>query len=532
MRDVYGTTFELRSPGSFVSARARIARWCMERYLKTELPDPAEDFVVDISATDHVDWATLTSESSGDRVWSLFFRHRDAVDTTLMWRVAIQVGQTDHLVRFTLRLAQESLESRVRPAVDAPGRPRIVMELADELDAGLDGFPLRSVPREVRSDDVTSLVDLLTDRNRRLPVLVTSVSIETGRPVTDPVELARQLVGVAHVSVIVVASATYELTDRIGKSLSVFDGAARLYWPGFTIASDPYVHRLWLGRTVESIDQRATHRDRPVGFSRHLLALLGNVSALRTQPDPLLRALRRETDARIREAERNELARITEVAREAIPDEFAVDFDRQSDLIRTQADRIAELEFQNEVLDDEKDVLNREIARLTRSFSDYQAAIAQERGDLGEDAEIEPSSIAEGLERVATAHPDALVVLPEAYESASETRYRHIVRAIAALRAIGEVAEGWHTNQLGMSFDAAFNERGFDMRPVGEATQGRHPNEYGRTFEGRRVLLGPHVAIGDGGSTDTIFRAYWYLDEAERRFVLGHVGRHLDDSTT
>ncbi len=47
-----------------------------------------------------------------------------------------------------------------------------------------------------------------------------------------------------------------------------------------------------------------------------------------------------------------------------------------------------------------------------------------------------------------------------------------------------------------------------------------------------RILLGPHVALGDGGSADSIFRLYWYLDDDERQFVIGHAGRHLDDSTT
>ena len=83
-----------------------------------------------------------------------------------------------------------------------------------------------------------------------------------------------------------------------------------------------------------------------------------------------------------------------------------------------------------------------------------------------------------------------------------------------------------------MSFDTAFRERGFDLRSVGETAIGRWPREYARTYEGQRVMLGPHLALGDGGSTDTIFRVYWYLDEGSRAFVLGHVGRHLEDSST
>ncbi len=52
-------------------------------------------------------------------------------------------------------------------------------------------------------------------------------------------------------------------------------------------------------------------------------------------------------------------------------------------------------------------------------------------------------------EFVATEHPEALVVLEEALDSAGETRYPQIERAVAALRAVGEVAQGWHSTTQG-----------------------------------------------------------------------------------
>jgi hypothetical protein len=44
-------------------------------------------------------------------------------------------------------------------------------------------------------------------------------------------------------------------------------------------------------------------------------------------------------------------------------------------------------------------------------------------------------------------------------------------------------------------------------------------------------MLGPHLLLGKG-SPDTCLRIYFYIDEELRAFVVGHVGRHLGDTTT
>jgi hypothetical protein len=523
VRDVYAARFLLTAPAAFETARGQIAAWCVARYPGLVDHDVASDFTAAPNATDRVEWSNIDSPDGTDRAWSMTFRHADADDPTLGWRVLAELAAPPEEVRFTLRLSQESLEARVRPAIDVPGRPRIVRDLARGLGGFLDGRELTGRPNEVRSDDIAGLVQLLTDTTRRLPVVIASVLPETGRPVTDPFELASQLIGIAHIYSILTVPATYELTDHVGKSLSVFDGAVRIYWPGFGTDADPYVHRLWLARTVDVLDRRGSAADRRDGFARHLLGLVGDVAALRVPPDPWIRALRRDREARVRVAEREEWARLAAEA-ETIPDAFADEFDRRGQ-------RIEELEFALAIADEERGRLEADNARMARSFADIQAAVSRERSEVDEPA-IRASSIPEALELVAAEHPDALVVLRDAYESAGDTRYPQIERASAALLAVAQVAQGWHDGTLGMSFDDAFQEQGFELRSVSEVTRGRHSREYVRQYKGGRVFLSPHLALGDGGSTDTILRIYWHLDEEDRRFVIGHVGRHLPDSST
>lgn len=80
--------------------------------------------------------------------------------------------------------------------------------MAHAFGGVLDGRDLSSAAQEIRSDDVAVLVGFLMDPGRRLPVVVTSVAIETGRPSTDPHLLADQLIGIAHVFAIATAPAT------------------------------------------------------------------------------------------------------------------------------------------------------------------------------------------------------------------------------------------------------------------------------------------------------------------------------------
>jgi len=71
---------------------------------------------------------------------------------------------------------------------------------------------------------------------------------------------------------------------------------------------------------------------------------------------------------------------------------------------------------------------------------------------------------------------------------------------------------------------------------VSEIARSRHPHEYSATVDGRRVDLGPHVALGSGSGAGFIARIYLHVadgsGELPRGIYVGHVGRHLPDSTT
>jgi len=124
-------------------------------------------------------------------------------------------------------------------------RPNVIRQVLERLSAEADGRPLADGVDKTRKHEVSDLAELLYEPTRRLPVVAFSET-ELGSPQIAPGLLARQIAGAAHI-VHLSIDASWELTRAIGKRMSVFNGAVRLYLPNLTEDNeDPYQHPLWL----------------------------------------------------------------------------------------------------------------------------------------------------------------------------------------------------------------------------------------------------------------------------------------------
>lgn len=509
MRDLYASSFSLCGDGSgpaFEAARERVVEWILG-HAATDLVLDRETSRAAFAPGHEVAYETLVGEQPPARLWTCVYRHLDSNDATLSWRTTVQLAELNTETRVTVRVALESVGLRIAPAAIEFGPPRVVRTLIDTLDGHLDGRPLRSAPVRVGSDGVSGLVALLVDPARRLPVVVISTEELGGRPLVPPVKVAELLAGVAHVVVLDTPPA-WELTRQVGKLRSVFGGAVRIYWPGFSIDADPYDHRVFMPIRIEEMAARG----RP--FERFLADYVGRVAVLRVPTDPLVGRIRAESEVRRRAAEDDQRRRL-EAARDEIPVEFAGEleaaWDRITDLERQLDERTSELED------------------VRRSFSMVQAGgVAVEDDDA---IEPPPSTLLDALDRVALEYGDALVVLDAARASAEDCPYSNVPKFHAALRAVGEVARLYRDGRLPSGFDAAFEERGIKYGPVSQTALGKYPDEYERTYRGQRITLSPHVKLGSGTSAGRLARIYWWIDEEARLLVIGHAGRHLRDDT-
>jgi HNH endonuclease len=194
-------------------------------------------------------------------------------------------------------------------------------------------------------------------------------------------------------------------------------------------------------------------------------------------------------------------------------------------------ERLIELEARAEHLEEENE-------RLRRALGQVRAAMGEE-GEEPEEVEPhpgEPNSVLEAVQ-LAADRVNQLVLLPDAYESAEDSPFRRPQLVFDALLKLDELARLYaEPGGIGESIGSVARRLGLDWIPDTTdwgGTRGRH---YEVTWKGRKFRLGPHIRLGTGAGAGSTARIYGFFfdgdDETGRTFVVGHVGRHLPDSTT
>jgi hypothetical protein len=151
--------------------------------------------------------------------------------------------------------------------------------------------------------------------------------------------------------------------------------------------------------------------------------------------------------------------------------------------------------------------------------------------------ESPPVTVAEAVQRAA-ARAQHLVFTAAAHDAAADSPYRRPADVLDALMRLDALAALYADPEgFGRSLGQAAEELGLSWRQyVSELARSRKPHAYSVTHDGERLELGPHVAIGSGSGAGFIARIYLHVadgsGEVARGLYVGHVGRHLPDTTT
>ncbi len=258
-------------------------------------------------------------------------------------------------------------------------------------------------------------------------------------------------------------------------------------------------------------------------------------------------ALRAEQAARADRAERaltaaeqraaaaeGRLAARREQAQEAAPAAAAPDAQitaLQDELDAVRAHR-EELLTQVEELREAGTRDQRTITRLSTHLA--EAATAPDASPP--DADTPPGTVREAVERAA-ARSAHLVFADAATASAADSPYRRPGEILDALEKLDLIAGRYAAGEMGVSLTQAATEAGLTYKGnVSELARSRSPHDYAVTHDGHRLDLGPHLALGSGSGAGLIARIYLHVADGSgpvaRGIYVGHVGRHLPDTTT
>ncbi len=533
MRTVYGIQFQVhpnngQTPADcIVELRDLAARWVSQKYMRVwnKTVDPPFDGLVLEPAAGH--WLRTSHQCYEDcELVSMEWGHPDDHDDSIVWVTACIFARQSSAVYAAVFIRISSTRFVVRPTRYALGRPSIVWDALTHFNCTIGGEPIPVGVREVRTTDVANFTQsVLLSCDRALPVVLVSPDTWTEQPVVNPAALHNKLAGFAHVVKLVDKWGAFKLTDQVGRELSCFNGAVRVYWPGLKLNDYPFQHPLYLAQSIKY------YRERGRELKTHLFRMFAGMSAFRAGELGPIRAIQRGIESQ----RDSQLKRLREQMRTGTAE--------NSELMTELEKSLVDIEVvmkERDQLSDTVERLKGELEIQRTNWATYQQYMDQE-----DEEEIAPDSAAQAVrfgsvhEAYIKAQTDfcgPLIFLESAQKSAQESPFKQPQRVYEAFEALYVVAGEWQDKLrkgqgLGRSFKDLMQDLGFDVHRVSPTSKGKWGDDYKFVYKGDRVLFEDHITLGSG-QPDMCLSIHWYRDNDDQVVVIGHCGIHGTNTST
>lgn len=303
---------------------------------------------------------------------------------------------------------------------------------------------------------------------------------------------------------------TWDFADEVGRQLSCFNGAARIYWPRFSKTSDPKGHRLFLGASIEQTGPDIAAR----AIERAIFA----VAAFRYVPDARIADLVRRAEA----AERQKLL----LEKRKTGDDFLVEY--ENDLARLD-------EAKKHIEDLEAEIFN---LKANQQVFFTTGSEASEEADEVRKAEDENFNSVFEAAQAAAERCKNLEFLDTAMSAAAYSPYQRPYDVFKALTDLNEIVDAWVQNQQengsGGDLLVHLRERGWGKRSsmhISNTTKGKNRANYEFNYQGKRQLFEPHITIGSGDA-NLCASIHFIFDHERPKIIIGYIGRHLPNTKT
>ncbi len=425
-------------------------------------------------------------ESDAGNVISLSWRYPRQNDDNLQWLNNIRIGQFEDDCSVEHLIHVEFLDYVVTPERPAIGSPRVVRDICMQTSVFVNDRWVHAALHLLGWHDLDDLLVLLASSRRQLPVVLLSPYDSVNKNHIDAKKLAENLAGVAIVCCFDEPRVTWNFSDKVGQQLSCFNGAARIYWPGFSKEDYPKKHRLFFGDWIKQVGGTAAMK----AIERAVFS----VAAYGFVPDQRITKV-------IQEAEAAERRKRLEEIKEKNTNEFLDEYESDLRKLNEYEKKIQELENENANLRANQQVI------LSNPINEFLT-----------DKEIPISSVAEAVERAAELYSDTIEILPSAVEAANDSPYQRPGEVFEALRDINEITGELQGQQnTGASIGSVIKnlkKRNLPAkRRISPTTKGKYGERYKFLYKGSRRLFEPHITLGKSNASNCLSIHFIFNEE-------------------
>lgn len=519
MRTVYATTLTVNNPADSKIALKAMGEWVRAWYERQpvrvlwpkdfqrvfEGANPVE-LLLEPKPGHRIVLSSRAPTPEGllvDLVWD----YPDMYDQTLGWTIRLGALLTNEVLTISIEVAVKGLTFQIVPASVKLGAPRLVRDISRLRSVSIGTHSYNLAAEITSAEEIEVLAERLLDQTRAFPVVVVSRQLSNERPLVNSLDLVERLAGIVQVFELEDRWAGFALTDQLGKELSCYAGAVRLYWPRLSLKDDPFRHPSWMPWALADAASVELMADK-------LMALTSEAAAFRhIEPFSITQA-RSDAELEAREARRGDKPNDIDLLIE--------DVTNLEELLKKANSELGELRAENSTLKDNVAALS------TATYATAYQPVAQSLS-AAQPTPAEPETVKEAVEfaRNQTKH---LEYLPIAFSSAEDSPFKKPHRALEALLAVDLVAGQWLASIDGGKtigpMHEHFKKLGFTYKDdISPTSRGKWGNEYRANYKGSELDISQHITIG-AKQADTCLSVHMAWLKDERKVVIAHVGRH------
>jgi len=528
MRTVYGIQFQVKpkegqSDADCVSALQQLASsWVTEKYRRTWGVDSAPAFDGARLEPKGGHWIeSCHRDQGGCELATLEWGHPDDRDESIVWVTSCVFARKEGSIHVAITLRISSIQFLLRPTTFILGRPQLVWNIFTRFDCLIGGQPVPCDPVKLPAANVASFAKtILLSKERSLPAIMVSPDNWTEQPVINAAALHNKLAGFASVVSLSDKWAAFKLTDTLGKGFSCFNGAVRVYWPGFSLADPPYKHPLFLPDSIRY------HREQGRELKTHLFKVLAGMSAFRASELGPILTVRRQIES----LQENAVVHLREQMKAGTAENEQL---------------LAELERQlqeNEKLTKERHDLSSKMEELTEElekqranwalYEQYATPLATQNEFTPDDSskqQVVVASVQDAVEKAECDFVDTIAFLESAKDSAKDSPFQNPDLVYHLFEALNDLCVKWRQEgKLGETWKMALAKRGFEYKPdISQTAKGSFKSDYMFKYKEEKLPFEEHVTFGIGQDPQKCLSVHWHRDNASKIIAVGHCGKHL-----